>query len=128
MDTQTLDQSPQNHRGGQVSHLLLAPGQFGTENLSVTWVEGEPGSEQNVHSHEGREQVYVIVQGQGAMRVGDEVQEVGPGTLIYVPPGTGHSIKNIGDERLIYVSSTSPPFEIAPGNSAFTFTPTTQQR
>lgn len=128
MDTQTLDQSPQNHRGGQVSHLLLAPGQFGTENLSVTWVEGEPGSEQAVHSHEGREQVYVIVQGQGAMRVGDEVQEVGPGTLIYVPPGTGHSIKNIGDERLIYVSSTSPPFEIAPGNSAFTFTPTTQQR
>ncbi len=128
MDTQTLDQSPQNHRGGQVSHLLLAPGQFGTENLSVTWVEGEPGSEQAVHSHEGREQVYVIVQGQGAMRVGDEVQEVGPGTLIYVPPGTGHSIKNIGAERLIYVSSTSPPFEIAPGNSAFTFTPTTQQR
>ena len=128
MDTQTLDQSPQNHRGGQVSHLLLAPGQFGTENLSVTWVEGEPGSEQAVHSHEGREQVYVIVQGQGEMRVGDEVEEVGPGTLIYVPPGTGHSIKNIGDERLVYVSSTSPPFEIAPGNSAFTFTPTTQQR
>lgn len=128
MDTQTLDQSPQNHRGGQVSHLLLAPGQFGTENLSVTWVEGEPGSEQNVHSHEGREQVYIIVQGRGAMRVGDEVQEVGPGTLIYVPPGTGHSIKNIGEERLIYVSSTSPPFEISPGNTAFTFTPTTQQR
>ena len=128
MDTQTLDQSPQNHRGGQVSHLLLAPGQFGTQNLSVTWVEGEPGSEQNVHSHEGREQVYVIVQGRGAMRVGDEVEEVGPGTLIYVPPGTGHSIKNIGEERLVYVSSTSPPFEIAPGSSAFTFTPTTQQR
>ena len=62
------------------------------------------------------------------MRVGDEVEEVGPGTLIYVPPGTGHSIRNIGEERLIYVSSTSPPFEITPGNSAFTFTPTTQQR
>ena len=128
MDTQTLDQSPQNHRGGQVSHLLLAPGQFGTQNLSVTWVEGEPGSEQAVHSHEGREQVYIIVQGRGAMRVGDEVEEVGPGTLIYVPPGAGHSIKNVGEERLIYVSSTSPPFEIAPGNTAFTFTPTTQQR
>ena len=127
MDTQTLNQSPQNHRGGQVSHLLLAPGQFGTENLSVTWVEGEPGSEQAVHSHEGREQVYVIVQGRGAMRVGEEVEEVGPGTLIYVPPGAGHSIKNIGEDRLIYVSSTSPPFEIAPGNTAFTFTPTTQQ-
>ena len=63
MNIQTLEQSPQNHRGGQVSHLLLASGQFGSENLAVTWVEGEPGSEQAVHSHDGREQVYVVVQG-----------------------------------------------------------------
>ena len=54
MHVQTLEQSPQNHRGGQVSHLLLAPGQFGTENLAVTWVEGEPGSEQPLHSHPGQ--------------------------------------------------------------------------
>ena len=53
MNIQTLDQSPQNHRGGQVSHLLLASGQFGSENLAVTWVEGEPGSEQAVHSTTG---------------------------------------------------------------------------
>ena len=101
MNITTLDQSPQNHRGGQVSHLLLAQGQFGVENLAVTWVEGEPGSEQAVHSHDGKEQVYIIiVQGRGAMRVGDEVEEVGPGTAILVPPGASHSIRNIGDERL----------------------------
>jgi mannose-6-phosphate isomerase-like protein (cupin superfamily) len=123
MNITTLNASPQNHRGGQVSHLLLAPGQFGVENLAVTWVEGEPGSEQAVHSHEGREQVYIIVQGRGAMRVGDEVEEVGPGTAILVPPGAGHSIKNVGEERLIYVSATSPPFEINPDNTAFTFSP-----
>lgn len=123
MNITTLDQSPQNHRGGQVSHLLLAQGQFGVENLAVTWVEGEPGSEQAVHSHDGKEQVYIIVQGRGAMRVGDEVEEVGPGTAILVPPGASHSIRNIGEERLIYVSATSPPFEISPESSAFTFSP-----
>ena len=117
MNIQTLDRCPQNHRGGQVSHLLLAAGQFGSENLAVTWVEGEPGSEQAVHSHDGREQVYVIVQGRGAMRVGEEVEEVGPGTAILVPPGTDHSIRNVGDERLIYVSATSPPFEMQEGNT-----------
>ena len=115
MNINTLGQSPQNHRGGQVSHLLLAQGQFGVQNLNVTWVEGEPGSEQAVHSHEGREQVYVIVQGRGAMRVGDEVEEVVAGSLVFVPPGTDHSIKNVGEEKLIYVSSTSPPFEVDPG-------------
>lgn len=57
------------------------------------------------------------------MRVGDEVEEVGPGTAILVPPGASHSIRNIGEERLIYVSATSPPFEISPESSAFTFSP-----
>ncbi len=120
MNIQTLDQSPQNHRGGQVSHLLLALGQFGSENLAVTWVEGEPGSEQAVRSHDGREQVYVVVQGRGAMRVGDEVEEVSAGTMILVPPGTDHSIRNIGEERLIYVSATSPPFAMQEGNTNWT--------
>ena len=119
MNIQTLDRSPRNHRGGQVSHLLLASGQFGSENLAVTWVEGEPGSEQAVHSHDGREQVYVVVRGHGAMRVGDEVEEVGPGTLIMVPPNTDHSIKNIGEDMLIYVSSTSPPFAMQEGNTSW---------
>ena len=117
MNIQTLGQSPRNHRGGQVSHLLLAAGQFGSENLAVTWVEGEPGSEQAVHSHDGREQVYVIVQGTGAMRVGEEVEEVSAGAAILVPPGTDHSIRNIGEENLIYVSATSPPFAMQEGNT-----------
>ena len=120
MNIQTVDRCPQNHRGGQVSHLLLAAGQFGSQNLAVTWVEGEPDSEQAVHSHEDREQVYVIVQGRGAMRVGDEVEEVGPGAAILVPPGTSHSIRNIGQEKLIYVSATSPPFEMQEGNTRWT--------
>ena len=121
MHVQTLEQSPRNHRGGQVSHLLLAPGQFGTENLAVTWVEGEPGSEQPLHSHPANEQVYVIVGGRGVMTVGEETREVGPGTAILVPPDTPHSIRCVGDERLIFVSATSPPFEMPPGDSPFAY-------
>lgn len=75
-------------RGGQVSYLLLAPVQFGSEKLSVTWVEGASGSEQEAHSHVGREKVYVAVGGRGLIRVGDEDGEVHPGTVILVPPGT----------------------------------------
>ena len=41
MFMQMIGDSPQNRwGGGQVSHLLLAPGQFGSRNLAVTWVEG----------------------------------------------------------------------------------------
>lgn len=123
VNIQTIDQSPHNHRGGQVSHLLLAPGQFGEENVSITWVEGQPGSEQPVHSHPDSEQVYVIVQGRGAITVGDETREVGPGTAVLVPPDTGHSIRNTGEERLVFISATSPPFDMPPSDSPFAYSP-----
>ena len=123
MNIQTIDQSPRNHRGGQVSRLLLAPGQFGAKNLSITWVEGRPGSEQPVHSHPDSEQVYVIVQGRGSMTVGDETREVGPGSAILVPPATGHTICNVGEESLVFVSATSPPFDMPPPDSPFAYSP-----
>ena len=117
MHIQKLADSPKNHRGGQVSHLLLAPGQFGAQNLLVTWVEGAPGSQQSTHAHADEEQVYVIVQGRGAMNVDDETEEVGPGTLVFVPPGASHSIRNIGDEPLVFISPTAPPFRVPAENS-----------
>jgi mannose-6-phosphate isomerase-like protein (cupin superfamily) len=102
---------PRNERGGgQVSHLLLAEGQFGSHNLAVTWVEGEPGSQQPVHAHADSEQAYVILRGSGRMILGDDEREVGPGTLVFIPPGTPHAIRNETDEPLVYVSATSPPF------------------
>ncbi len=112
MHTQTLEKSPRNHRGGQVSYLLLTEGQFGSKNLSITWVEGDAGSEQAVHAHPANEQVFVIVRGHGIMKVGDEEQEVGPGTMVFIPPGAGHAIRNTGAEPLVYVSATSPPFDL----------------
>lgn len=63
-----LTSSPRNERGdGQVSHLLLAKGQFGSQRLCITWVECQPGSQQAWHRHLTQEQVYVIVRGQGQM-------------------------------------------------------------
>jgi mannose-6-phosphate isomerase-like protein (cupin superfamily) len=90
--------------------LLLTAGDAGSENLSVTWVEGEPESEQERHAHADSEQVYVIVQGKGLMHVAGEEEEVGPGTLVFVPKGALHSIRNLDTEKLVYVSATSPPF------------------
>ena len=112
MDTQRIAEAPLNERGGQKSYLLLTEGQFGSKNLAVTWVEGVPGSEQPMHEHPDREQCYVIVQGRGLMRVGDEEREVSAGTLVFVPPATAHAIRNTGREPLIFVSAASPPFDI----------------
>jgi mannose-6-phosphate isomerase-like protein (cupin superfamily) len=112
MNVQTLSGSPRNERGGgQVSRLLLTAGQFGSRQLSVTWVECQPGSQQALHAHPAQEQAYVIVHGRGQMLGGAEACEVGPGTLVFVPPATPHAIRSIGGQQLVYVSATSPPFE-----------------
>jgi mannose-6-phosphate isomerase-like protein (cupin superfamily) len=121
VNVQTVGKAPLNRRGGQESFLLLSKGQFGAENLAITWVEGAPGSEQQRHAHAHEEQIYVIVRGRGEMHVGDEAQTVTAGTLVFVPPGTPHSIRNVADEPLVYVSATAPPFEAPDLGSAFEY-------
>jgi len=116
-------ESLRNERAGQVSYLLLAPGQFGSDQMAVTMVHGEPGSEQPMHSHPEAEQVYVVVSGTGLMRVDDEAQEVAPGTLVFIPRGAKHAIRNTGSEPLVYVSATSPPFEMPAKDSTFAYVP-----
>ncbi len=112
MDLQKLADSPRNERGdGQVSYLLLAKGQFGSQQLCVTWVECQPGSQQARHTHPTQEQAYVIVRGQGQMLVGDEARPVSAGTLEFVPPATSHAVRDTGSEPMAYVSATAPPFD-----------------
>lgn len=123
MNVTAAEESPRNERAGQVSYLLLSPGQFGSARMAITLVEGGPGSEQPMHSHPEAEQVYVIVAGNGVMRVDDEDQEAGPGTLVFIPPGAKHAIRNVGGNTLTYVSATSPPFRMPEPGSVFAYTP-----
>jgi quercetin dioxygenase-like cupin family protein len=117
---QSLSDAPVNRRGdGQVSYLTLGPGQHGSKNLAVTWVECAPGSQQPLHSHAESEQAYVIVRGRGTMLVEGESREVGPGDTILIPPGARHAIRNHTDAELVFASAASPPFEMPDGAFAY---------
>jgi mannose-6-phosphate isomerase-like protein (cupin superfamily) len=118
--TKQRGEVPVHERGdGQVSHLLLAGGDFGSSHLAITWVECEPGSQQDLHAHPESEQAYVIVAGKGTMIVAAEERAVDPGTLVFIPPRTDHAIRADRGERLIYVSATSPPFGAQVGRGAW---------
>jgi len=106
-----IDASAREQRGGQTSYLLLGKGDFGSTHLAITWVECGSNSERSLHAHPDSEQVYVIVRGREEIIVGDERETVGEGTMILIPPDTDHAIRDPGDEMLLYVSATSPPFE-----------------
>jgi quercetin dioxygenase-like cupin family protein len=122
MHTTSTATSPVNLRGGQTSYLLLGGGQFGAHRLAVTWVDCPPGSRQPTHQHDDAEQIYVIVRGRGTMIVGDEERETREGDLVFIPPGTGHAIRNDSDQMLIFVSAISPPFDPAKLGPEFGYT------
>jgi mannose-6-phosphate isomerase-like protein (cupin superfamily) len=106
----SVDDGPVATRGGQVSYLLFAPG-YGASNLMVTWVQGEPGSQRELHAHAESEQVYVIVRGRGTMIVEGEEAQIAAGSAVRIPPGARHAIRNTGSTPLEYVSTAAPPLE-----------------
>jgi mannose-6-phosphate isomerase-like protein (cupin superfamily) len=112
MDIRRVGQVPRNERGaGQTSHLLLGlPGE--NVPMSITLVDAEPGSQQDLHEHPDNTQVYLVIAGAGRMIVGAEEADVDVGTMICIPPGTPHAIRNTGAQRLTYVSATTPPFPV----------------
>ena len=112
MRTSSLALAPAFHRDGLVSRVLLEPGGEPASDLAVTWVEVESGAGQPLHRH-AAEQVYVLVRGQGRMRVGDESVELRAGDLALAPGGELHGIENTGDELLVYVSAATPAFRVS---------------
>lgn len=95
------------------AHVLMDAGELGSRNLSVTWVTVPAGVKQTLHSSGEAEQAYVVVRGSGTMSVAGDLQVVGEGDLILVPPATEHSIGNDGDVELACVSIQSPPVAAA---------------
>jgi mannose-6-phosphate isomerase-like protein (cupin superfamily) len=93
--------------------FLMDAGELGSRNMSVTWIEVPPGVDQELHSHEEAEQVYVVAEGAGALTVAGDTQPISRGDLVMVPPATDHSIANDGTEDLCCLSVQSPPITVS---------------
>ena len=111
MKKTSISEAPKRIRNGLVSYILLQHGDTRSNQLAVTWVEIQAGHKQQPHSHTP-EQAYIIVAGCGKMQVGDELSDVNPGDLIFIPSNVTHSIENTGSEMLVYVSASVPAFDL----------------
>ena len=73
--------------------------------LVMNWLE--PGMTLGMHSHPF-EQVACILQGRMRWWVGDEEFEVGPGSVLRVPPDVPHGGIPIGDETVLNLDIFCP--------------------
>lgn len=69
----------------------------------------EPGQEHAPHTHAGQDKLYVVLQGRGEVRVGEETQLLGAGDGAFAGSGVLHSIRNPGPERLVVLAVLAPP-------------------
>ena len=69
----------------------------------------EPGQQQKAHAHQGSDKVYLVTQGRGRFRIGDEEAVLGPGEAVIAPSGDPHGIENDSGERLVVLTLMAPP-------------------
>jgi mannose-6-phosphate isomerase-like protein (cupin superfamily) len=57
------------------------------------WMTIKPGTSSMPHSHDEQE-TFIILNGEGQMKVNEEARDVGKGDVIYLPPFSKHSLTN----------------------------------
>ncbi|MBW2997223.1 cupin domain-containing protein, partial [Candidatus Woesearchaeota archaeon] len=62
------------------------------------------------HKHDISEEVYYVMEGKGTVAVRNMVQEVKPGTVVYLPTGVHHGLENTSHRKLEVMCLSSPPY------------------
>jgi mannose-6-phosphate isomerase-like protein (cupin superfamily) len=74
----------------------------------ATWPVGQ---DCQVHSHKDAIEIFVFLEGECEITVGDEVQVVRAGQAVYVGPNVRHRLKAIGDRPMKMFLFVSPNHE-----------------
>ena len=84
----------QTTRRSQTAVMTLGPGQSSGD---------EP------ESHEGSDQVLLVVEGEVAAAIGKKRSRLKTGDVVIIPPGTKHKFTNRSKKRVVTFSVYSPP-------------------
>jgi mannose-6-phosphate isomerase-like protein (cupin superfamily) len=68
----------------------------------------EPGQEQKGHVHGDQDKVYMVLEGQGKFKLGNEERVLGPGQGTMAPAGEEHGVINHTTARLKVLVFVAP--------------------
>lgn len=89
---------------GFSTNLLIGETNSGAKEVSIQITDVEPNGMQFLHSHE-QEQCYYIISGIGLMIIDDQTEEIKKGDAVLIPSNSTHGIKNIGNNKLTYLTA-----------------------
>jgi quercetin dioxygenase-like cupin family protein len=105
------DEAPVLRAFGQEVTILL-DGQR-TGGKLTAWINvNPPGDGPPPHYHAVEDETFHILEGHAAFLVNGEWREVGPGGSAFMPHGSVHTFKNVGDGPLrMFITTTPSGFE-----------------
>ena len=96
------------HFGSALSKALVAPETTGSQLMDYRISTYQPMGYVERHVHKVQEQVYHILDGEGLMEIDNEKRVVRKNDVIFIAPGTWHSIVNSGLGDLTFIVVTTP--------------------
>ena len=101
---ETWDEEDVPEKGLVYWKTLISRGVTNSENLTLGVASLPPGGALRQHRHT-QEEVYLVLEGSGLVRVGAEELTVGAGSAVFIPGNALHSCENTGasDLRVAYV-------------------------
>ena len=96
------------HHGGALSKPLVHPTTTGSRQMDYRISTYRPMAYVERHVHDVQEQVYHILDGEGLMELDDEKRVVRRHDVVFIAPGTWHSIVNTGLGDLTFIVATTP--------------------
>ncbi len=79
-----------------------------SDKMEAIIAELETDAESDRYCHEG-EEIHLVIKGEIEYRVGDEVYNMKAGDTLWHPSDISHSAKNIGVEKAVYLTVSTPP-------------------
>jgi quercetin dioxygenase-like cupin family protein len=87
--------SPAAHRG-TVNRRLIGRENVGASNMEVVLGETEPAGLAEAHYHDSAEQAMYILEGKCLVEAAGESHPMGPGDMVFFPPGVRHKVVPVG--------------------------------
>ena len=97
-------------KDGSEIRELMHPNRHGNDRQSLAEARIAPGQSTMRHRHRTSEELYHVTAGRGEVTLGAKCLEIGVGDTVAIPPGTAHSVRNIGPEPLVILCCCSPPY------------------
>ncbi len=67
-------------------------------------IQVKPGEDVDFHMHMGESETFFFLSGKGIYNDNGSKVDIVPGMVTFTPSGQGHSVKNTGDEMLVFIA------------------------